>query len=120
MKSFDETPLDNPVWYSLTEHQFEHAIDYGNVKFYHPDYTPFGAFVNNEDTSNAINAHSKLIKDFLNTGRDEFYDLSNDPQETTNLILGQLSAKHKAIIHRFEQIIIAKMQTTNDPIVPLL
>ena len=62
----------------------------------------------------------KLIKDFLNTGRDEFYDLSNDPQETTNLISEQLSADHKAIIHRFEQIILAKMQTTNDPVLPLL
>ena len=43
-----------------------------------------------------------------------------DPQETTNLISEQLSAEHKAIIHRFEQIILAKMQTTNDPVLPLL
>ena len=65
---YDETPLDNPVWYALTEHQNGEAIDYGNVKFYHPDYAPFGAFINNEDTSKAIDAHSKLIKDFFIVG----------------------------------------------------
>lgn len=28
----------------------------------------------------------KLVRDFLNPGRDELYDLANDPAETTNLI----------------------------------
>ncbi|WP_298238167.1 GNAT family N-acetyltransferase [uncultured Algibacter sp.] len=65
---YNETPLDNPVWYALTEHQYNEAIDYGNVKFYHPNYAPFGAFINNEDTSEAIDAHSKLIKDFFIVG----------------------------------------------------
>ncbi|WP_242205462.1 GNAT family N-acetyltransferase [Aestuariivivens insulae] len=64
----DESPLDNPVWFSLTEHQSNYAIDYGHVKFYHPDYTPFGAFINHQDTSAAIEKHAQLIKEFFIVG----------------------------------------------------
>ena len=61
----DESVLDNPVWYALTEHQYNYAKDYGNVKFYKPDYAPFGAFINDADSSIAIEEHSKLIDDFF-------------------------------------------------------
>ena len=64
----NENVLDNPVWNSLTEMQSDHCIDYGQVKFYKTDYTPFGACVNNQNTSDAIEAHSKLIKDFFIVG----------------------------------------------------
>lgn len=68
MPLYDESPLDNPVWFSLTEHQHQQAIDYGNVKFYHPDYAPFGAFINYEDTTKAIAKHAQLITDFFIVG----------------------------------------------------
>ncbi len=60
--------LDNPVWFSLTDCHSNLAIDYGNVKFFHPDYGPFGAFINNEDTSTAIEKHAKLINNFFIVG----------------------------------------------------
>ena len=63
-----EDPLDNPVWFSLTDYHFNQAIDYGNVKFFHPDYGPFGAFINNADTSLAIEKYAELIKDFFIVG----------------------------------------------------
>ena len=63
-----EDPLDNPVWFSLTDCHFNQAIDYGNVKFFHPDYGPFGAFINNADTSLAIEKYAKLIKAFFIVG----------------------------------------------------
>ncbi len=63
-----EDTLDNPVWFSLTDIHFNEAIDYGGVKFFHPDYAPFGAFINNADTSNAIEKHAKLINDFFIVG----------------------------------------------------
>ncbi|WP_242093494.1 GNAT family N-acetyltransferase [Aestuariivivens sediminicola] len=68
MTSFDETPLDNPVWYALTEHQGHVAVDYGGVKFYHPDYAPFGAFIPGGHTSEAIEKHARLIRDFFIVG----------------------------------------------------
>ncbi len=63
-----EHVLDNPVWFSLTESQKKYAINYGNVKFYHPDYAPFGAFINNEDTRHAITEYAKLAKAFFIVG----------------------------------------------------
>lgn len=64
----NEAALDNPVWFALTEKHDHQCIDYGNVKFYHPDYTPFGALIKNQDASEAIEKHSKLIKDFFIVG----------------------------------------------------
>ncbi|MEC3907726.1 GNAT family N-acetyltransferase [Tamlana sp. 2201CG12-4] len=64
-----EYVLDNPVWYSLTEIHTKHCINYGNIKFYQADYAPFGAFVNNQDTSKAIEAYSKLVNSFFIVGQ---------------------------------------------------
>ncbi|MFV9551281.1 GNAT family N-acetyltransferase [Algibacter sp. PT7-4] len=64
----DETVLDNPVWHALTEKHYNQAINYGNVKFYQPDYAPFGAFNNQADTTEAIKKHSKIIKTFFIVG----------------------------------------------------
>ncbi|AUP77740.1 GNAT family N-acetyltransferase [Flavivirga eckloniae] len=63
-----EDALNNPVWFSLTDCHFNQAIDYGDVKFFHPDYGPFGAFINNADTSAAIEEYAKLIDEFFIVG----------------------------------------------------
>lgn len=65
---WNEAVLDNPVWNALTEKHAGYCIDYGQVKFYKTDYTPFGAFVNNQDTAHAIETHSKLTKEFFIVG----------------------------------------------------
>jgi ribosomal protein S18 acetylase RimI-like enzyme len=62
--------LDNPVWYALTESHQNHAINYKNIKFYNPDYAPFGAIVQKENTSLPILEYSKLIKNFLIVGEE--------------------------------------------------
>lgn len=56
----------------------------------------------------------KLIRDFKNVGRDEFYDLKNDPDETTNLLLTGLTAQHKNTVTKFDLIILRKMRDTED------
>ncbi len=68
MNSGDQKKLDNPVWYSLTEAHRNFVIDYGNMKFYHPDYCPFGAFEKVEDISKSIYEYSKLTGDFYIVG----------------------------------------------------
>ncbi|MDO5968838.1 GNAT family N-acetyltransferase [Flavivirga aquimarina] len=81
-----EDALDNPVWFSLTDTHFNACIDYGNVKFFHTDYGPFGAFINNEDTSIAIEKHGKLITDFFIVGEKPKMPLHYDePIEYTGL-----------------------------------
>ena len=41
--------LDNPVWYSLSETHKGFAIQHDHVKFYHPDYCPFGGMMENSE-----------------------------------------------------------------------
>ncbi|AWB67538.1 N-acetylgalactosamine 6-sulfate sulfatase [Saccharobesus litoralis] len=57
----------------------------------------------------------KLVKDYINKGRDEFYDLGNDPQESTNLI-NTNNPKLQVIINRFDDVIFEKMLATQDPL----
>lgn len=64
----NEDALDNPVWNAITDTHFNESIDYGNVKFYKTDYTPFGACINNKDTASAIEKHAQLIEVFFIVG----------------------------------------------------
>ncbi|WP_264536702.1 GNAT family N-acetyltransferase [Flavobacterium sp. N1736] len=68
MKTSEENKLDNPVWYSLLENHAAFALDYGNTKFYNPDYCPFGGFIYSENSSNAIDQYSVLSDNFFIVG----------------------------------------------------
>jgi ribosomal protein S18 acetylase RimI-like enzyme len=61
--------LDNPVWYSVSETHKSFGIDFGTVKFYHPDYGPFGGFVALENTENSILEYGKLANSFFIIGQ---------------------------------------------------
>lgn len=60
--------LDNPVWFSLSEKQKHFSIDNKDVKFYHPDYCPFGGFISAEDTTVCLEDYSKLVDNFFIVG----------------------------------------------------
>lgn len=60
-----ENKLDNPIWYSLSETHKNIGIDYGTVKFYKPDYSPFGGFIAINNTANAITEYAKLCGNFF-------------------------------------------------------
>ncbi len=60
----------------------------------------------------------KLVRDFLNEGRDELYDLVNDPGETTNLIASEKPA-HQAVVKELHAKILAKMEALADPALKL-
>lgn len=68
MKTTDEHQLDNPVWNALSETHEEFAIDYDGVKFYNPDYCPFGGFLKLENTADAIQHYSALTDNFFIVG----------------------------------------------------
>ncbi|AWB65289.1 N-acetylgalactosamine 6-sulfate sulfatase [Saccharobesus litoralis] len=57
----------------------------------------------------------KLVKDYINKGRDEFYDLKNDPQESTNLIRTS-NPDLQVVINQFDDVIFQKMLDTQDPL----
>src|SRR5450432_3381188 len=64
----EEEKLDNPVWYSLSESHKSFAIEYTNIKFYHPDYCSFGGFKPTENISPHISEYSKLTDNFFIVG----------------------------------------------------
>ncbi|KIC02316.1 acetyltransferase [Flavobacterium sp. JRM] len=64
----DYTKLDNPAWYSLSETHQEFSINYNNIKFYNPDYCPFGGFIILENISESIDEYSKLTDGFFIVG----------------------------------------------------
>lgn len=66
--------LDNPAWYSLTETHINFAIDYGDVKFYNPDYCPFGGTLNNDNTKSGIAGYSSLAESFFVIGNKPLID----------------------------------------------
>jgi GNAT superfamily N-acetyltransferase len=60
--------LDNPAWYSLTETHKDFAIDYNGIKFYHPDYCPFGGFTDHDKTQTGIDSYAFLTDNFFVVG----------------------------------------------------
>ena len=61
----DEKKLDNPVWYSLSETHEKQALNFGEMKFYDPDYCSFGGFAEVENTASALAEYSKLSSGFF-------------------------------------------------------
>jgi ribosomal protein S18 acetylase RimI-like enzyme len=61
--------LDNPVWWSLSETHKNFSIDFGEIKFYHPDYCPFGGSASIADTSEYIDQYAQLTDKFFVIGQ---------------------------------------------------
>lgn len=89
----DDKKLDNPVWHSLSESHRDFAIDYENIKFYHPDYCPFGGFDIPTDISDSIDDYSLLADSFFVVG--EKPALSNKLLLKNELICAQMIVSDK-------------------------
>lgn len=59
--------LDNPVWHSLSESHKEFAIEYEGVKFYNPEYCPFGGF-DSLYKSEDVDDYAELVDNFFIVG----------------------------------------------------
>lgn len=68
MKTQGDKKLDNPVWHSLSECHTDFAVDYGSIKFYYPDYCPFGGFEISEGIADHIYEYSLLVDNFFVVG----------------------------------------------------
>jgi len=71
--------LDNPAWYALQESHKEFALDYGDIRFYHPDYCRFGGFADKGATQKGIDGYAALVHDF--------YVIGDKPDFNKKLIL---------------------------------
>lgn len=102
--------LDNPAWHSLTEVHKEPAIDYKGIKFYHPDYCPFGGFIDADQTEGGIDAYSLLTNNFYVIG--DKPDISNSSvQLKKELVCDQMVLNKRIDSTVSEQII--ELQSRN-------
>lgn len=105
MQTADDKKLDNPVWFSLSESHKSFAIDYVSIKFYHPDYCPFGGFENGTAVAEPIDAYSRMVDNFFVVGKKP--ELSN-----------QLKIKKEVVC--LQMVIYDKIDIEmNDPIIKL-
>jgi Predicted acetyltransferase len=104
--------LDNPVWYSLSESHQSFAIDYGNIKFYHPDYCPFGGFKQIENISAHISQYAELADNFYVIG--EKPEFSNALKLNKELVCLQMVIDNKTVIDIHENILKLGEEQVND------
>ncbi|RTZ03817.1 GNAT family N-acetyltransferase [Flavobacterium sp. GSP6] len=75
MKTQNDKNLDNPVWFSLLETHQNFAMNFGNIKFYPPDYCPFGGFEKSDAIAKSIYKYAAMVDNFFIVG--EKPELSN-------------------------------------------
>ena len=110
MSDFEK--LDNPVWYSLSESHKHFAIEYDNIKFYHPDYCPFGGFQQIENIPVHILEYSMLVDNFFIVG--EKPALPNSLKLKNELICLQMICNQKINIDIKEDIVNLGKENADD------
>jgi GNAT superfamily N-acetyltransferase len=100
--------LDNPVWFSLTETHKKFSIGSNGIKFYQPDYCPFGGFSETNDVVAAIEEYAAVCDNFYIVGKKPDYSGSLDLKN--ELVCNQMIVEDKINLVLNEKII----KLTND------
>lgn len=107
----EDNKLDNPVWHSLSETHQIFSVDYSGIKFYHPDYCPFGGFDISDNISKYIDEYSTLADNFFIVG--DKPELSNRLVLKKELVCLQMIINDKIDIETKEDIIALSNQHTD-------
>lgn len=99
----DDRKLDNPVWHSLSESHQNFAVDYNYIKFYHPDYCPFGGFEKAKGISPHIEEYARMVDNFFIVG--EKPELSNQLELKKELVCLQMVINDRINVEIKENII---------------
>ncbi len=86
----------------MSETHQSFSVDYGNTKFYHPDYCPFGGFETIEDTAKHIDEYSTLVGSFFIVGKKP--KLSGQVQLKQELVCLQMVIEKKIGLEASENI----------------
>lgn len=108
----NEQQLDNPVWHSLAENHRNFAIEYDGMKFYHPDYCPFGGFIDLHKTMNGCNQYSALTNNFYIVGDKPHF--STHLKINKELVCNQMLLRTPFSVKSSEKIIALKANHKND------
>ena len=85
--------LDNPVWHSLSETHNKFSIGFEHLKFYNPDYCPFGAFDVDGVMFTEIDEYAKLADNFFIVGKKPSF--SNEIVLKDELVCLQMTIQNK-------------------------
>ena len=99
----DVEKLDNPVWYSLAETHRDFALPFDEIKFYTPDYCPFGGFINISNTPEEMSGYSKSCPNFYMVGFKP--NINNDLELNKELVCLQMITETLVDIPITEEII---------------
>lgn len=99
----EEEKLDNPVWNSLNETHKSLSIEYDGIKFYAPEYCPFGGFRNPKKSINGINEYSTLIDSFYVVGEKPLF--GRNITINKNLVCNQMLLEKPIELEIEEQIV---------------
>lgn len=100
--------LNNPVWNSLNETHDTFSIKYDGIKFYAPEYCPFGGFINLENSSDGIDNYSAKNNNFYVVGKKPLF--SNALTLNKNLVCNQMILDKPINISINEEIVELKTQ----------
>jgi predicted GNAT family acetyltransferase len=101
-KNLGENKLDNPVWFSLSETHQNFAVNYNHLKFYQPDYCPFGGFTTTQDLSKQVEDYASLVDNFFVVGNRP--NLTNQALLKKELVCLQMIIKNRIEVERIENI----------------
>ena len=102
--------LNNPVWHSLSESHQKFSMDYGGIKFYHPDYCAFGGIEDAKDISRHLEEYSTMANDFFIVGEKPI--LSSKMQFKKELVCMQMVIEKKIDSQRKEDITLLTSEHT--------
>ncbi|SDG24963.1 GNAT family N-acetyltransferase [Epilithonimonas hungarica] len=110
--------LDDPAWYSLNETHKDFAVDYGQIKFYDPDYCPFGGALNDKETGSGIAKYASLSDSFFVIGNRP--DITDKVQIETELVCDQMVLDRRIDIDIQENIIELQTEIQRDELFKLV
>lgn len=110
--------LDNPAWYSLNETHKDFVVDYEQIKFYAPNYCPFGGALNDDGTESGIATYSSLTDSFFVIGNRP--DITDKVRIESELVCNQMVLENRIDIDIHENITELQTETQRDDLFKLV
>lgn len=114
----NEYKLDNPAWNSLNEEHEGFSLQYKSIKFYNPEYCPFGGCTDIETAIDGISQYSRLTNSFFTIG--EHPILNSDVLLINHLICNQMILNRSIDITLVEDIIPLKTTKQKQQLIDLV
>lgn len=110
--------LDNPAWYSLNETHKDFVVDYEQIKFYDPDYCPFGGALNDNETKLGIATYASLTDSFFVIGNRP--DINDKVRVESELVCNQMVLDKRIDIDIKENIVELQTEIHRDDLFKLV